>query len=245
MIENTTEYSQFKLREDNRLKINKRHIINLCESITRKDLLYMRPIAVNEKMEVLDGQHRLLAAQALGVPIYYEMKNELMGEDIILLNLSRSWGATDYFNYYCQNQYPEYLKLKEFSEKYDLKLKLCMRLLLGRGINAFDSFKKGEFIFNIEGNPEKINTCLETIKIIRQFNGTSPYVVTTRFWEAMIKFMEHEKFDNEKWFKRLTMHSNKINIRATVNQYVKCFLDVYNHSSHNKIFFHEFEGCAQ
>ena len=37
----------------------------------------MRPIVVNKKMEVMDGQHRLMAAKQLGVEIYYQEEKNL------------------------------------------------------------------------------------------------------------------------------------------------------------------------
>ena len=69
-VEETTDYKQFKKVKGNR-GYAQRHLKNLVSSIAQNNLLQYSPIIVNDKMEVIDGQHRLAAAQSLGLPIYY------------------------------------------------------------------------------------------------------------------------------------------------------------------------------
>src|ERR1700692_632576 len=122
MIQKTTDYSIFKFRDDNREKISELHVIRLLESIKKKNLLDLRPITVNSKMEVMDGQHRLLAAERLNTPIFYEIREELDSKDIVILNVSKSWNNYDFLNFHLKSNNSNYIKLKEFMKKYDIGL---------------------------------------------------------------------------------------------------------------------------
>ena len=67
----TTDYKRFKFLINNR-QTARNHINRLKDAITKNpDILSVQPILVNEKMEIIDGQHRFTAASELGLPIHY------------------------------------------------------------------------------------------------------------------------------------------------------------------------------
>src|SRR5689334_746420 len=67
-IYQTTDYDQFQLIAGNR-SLNKANLKKLTASMKEEHLLI--PIIVNEKMEIIDGQHRFVAAKDLNKPVYY------------------------------------------------------------------------------------------------------------------------------------------------------------------------------
>ena len=67
-IHQTTDYSMFQTLEGNR-NLNKLHLKRLKNSFQKKYLL--SPIIVNEKFEIIDGQHRFEAGKQLGLPINF------------------------------------------------------------------------------------------------------------------------------------------------------------------------------
>ena len=74
-------------------------------------------------MHIIDGQHRLEAAKKLGFPIFYEVQQDLKHEDMFILNKNqKNWGAKDYINYYCEQNYPEYVKLASFAREKKLSI---------------------------------------------------------------------------------------------------------------------------
>ena len=95
----TSDYSIFKKHESNRV-INELALRKLINSIKSKNMLELRPILVDSQMRVIDGQHRLEAAKALRVPIFYLMKKESESLDIILLNTQKRWSIEDYLNFF-------------------------------------------------------------------------------------------------------------------------------------------------
>jgi hypothetical protein len=73
MIQQTRDYSLFTLLHGNR-KLQKNHVNKITMSIDQKNLMDVSPIVVNEKYEIIDGQHRFMACHNLGIPVTYIMK---------------------------------------------------------------------------------------------------------------------------------------------------------------------------
>ena len=60
-LEKTKNYEIFKIMDCNR-ELSAANLQKLIGSIKSRNLLEFRPIIVNSKMEIIDGQHRLAAA---------------------------------------------------------------------------------------------------------------------------------------------------------------------------------------
>ena len=130
-IQTTTDYDSFKYLKGNR-PVNTAHVKSLTKSISQSNLLAYNPIIVNDKMEIIDGQHRLEVAKQLGTPVSYVIAPAANLEDVTLLNNNlKVWGMDRWVESYIDRGYPEYLKLKEFKEKYDFAYVPCAVLLKG------------------------------------------------------------------------------------------------------------------
>ncbi len=234
-IKSTTDYTMFTLKSDNRAKIDQTHVKRLASSIQARNLLEMRPISVNSEMEILDGQHRFLAAKSLGVPIFYEIKTNLVASDVILLNVSKAWCMADYLNYYEKNGYEYYLKLRKFMKENNISLKVALGITMGQSWADIDKFKKGEYVFEQDAGKEELKTCWDTINYIKKMNGYSVYTSSSRFWKALIKLVKHYDFEKKKWLLNLERMIDKIGPKARAEDYVKLFTDIYNWKNTRKI----------
>lgn len=230
----TMNYKEFVFRDDNRSKINKSHIEKLKRSIQQKNLLELRPIIVNEKMEVIDGQHRLLAAQDLGVEIYYIIEEKLTSKDVVLMNISKQWCLEDFLNYYCRNEHPEYIKLRDFLKKERITLNIALALQLGKTHKIRDEFKLGNYQY-VEIESETIDVCWQTLELIKRRNGASQYLQSARFWMGMVNVFSHPKFEKEKWFVNLNKMVDDCGARITIKNYIKMLLDIYNYRNNERI----------
>ena len=67
-VQTSSDYAKFKTLIGNR-KPNELHIKRLISSF--KERYLFSPILVNEKMQIIDGQHRFLSAKELNLPINY------------------------------------------------------------------------------------------------------------------------------------------------------------------------------
>ncbi len=234
-IKMTSDYELFKFREDNRDFINQSHVKRISESIANKNLLHLNPIVVNKEFEVIDGQNRLLAAKMLGVPIYYLQSEDLEVRDIIALNISQSWGQMDYLNYFCKNDYPEYIKLKEFMKKHEISIKVALSITMSNKRDSYFKFREGRYIFDQEDFSNHIEICWETIEYIKRINGYSAYTQSSRFWAALLILIRHANFDRNKWKENLKRMVQRFGPKANQKDYLSMLMDAYNWRNNNKV----------
>lgn len=229
MIKKTSNYEIFKLRNDNRTSgVIEKHVKALERSILGKNMLEWRPIIVNAEMEVIDGQHRLQAAKNLKLPIYYDVKESIVPDDIVRLNISRQWTIMDFFNFHLKNNAPEYYKLDEYMKKNNINLRIALMIMNGHNHEKTMEFKNGEFKFKEEEIAENINYCWDTIGFIRKIQGQSSWVQSAKFWSALLVLTKHAEFDFKKWYDNLEKHISKIGARANFKDYLEMILLVYN-----------------
>lgn len=129
-IVKTTNYNDFKVIMSNR-EVDKRHVKKLAASIRRKNLLFVRPLIVNSRMEVIDGQHRLAAAQQIKAPVYYIKCDGLTKEDIAALNTAqKNWTRLDFINFYAIEGQPQFRELARLINKYSaLKVSFILTIV--------------------------------------------------------------------------------------------------------------------
>lgn len=243
MIEKTKDYDQFIFREDNRYKIDQAHVAKLRESIKSCNMLDLKPIVVNERMEIIDGQHRFLAARSLGVDIYYKIQQNIDTREVILLNLTKSWGAMDYLNYYMKNGYQEYIKLYNFMKDNGITLRVALNICIRTSSFNYQKFKDGEFKFQDDVSGECIELCWDTIEYIKKMNGFSSYTESSRFWKALIKLFSHHRFNEQKWRDNLKRMVERMTAKANYGDYCKMIMDIYNWKNTDKLDIME-DKCA-
>src|SRR6185369_2038866 len=138
-MESTKNYAMFKFLPSNR-EIIEGKVGELIASIKQKNLLEFRPILVDENHGIIDGQHRLKAAEALQIPIYFNKKKGVGVADMILLNSAQSnWSGVDYLNAYCAEGKKSYLQFRQFLTEYDLNLRVGFVLF---GMQSYGRKKK-------------------------------------------------------------------------------------------------------
>jgi hypothetical protein len=215
--------------------LNQSHVKRLAESIKARNLLELRPISVNAEMEVIDGQHRLMAAKLLGEEIFYIQDSGLTCADIILMNVSKAWGQNDYLNYYCKNGYQEYIKLTEFTKKNGINIKVALNITMGTSKDGYNKFKNGEYQFTEDNFEEDFAICWDTIDYIKKINGYSYYTCSARFWSALLVLIRHADFDKIRWRENLKKMIERFTAKAKQEDYLRLFMDVHNWRNKNKL----------
>lgn len=118
-IKKTNDYSLFKIVVSNR-EVDKRHVKKLSESIRRRNLMFIKPILVNDKMQVIDGQHRLEACKQINEPVYYLVVPELNKDDIAILNTAqKNWTMLDFINFYAIEGVPAYREVSKLINRFN------------------------------------------------------------------------------------------------------------------------------
>lgn len=247
-VKMTNDYEMFKTLNGNR-NVNKLHVNRLKQSFQKKYLL--SPILINEKKEIIDGQHRFFAAKDLGLPVYFTTVEGYGLNEVQLLNTNmKNWGKKDYLQAYCDLKYPEYLKFRNFMRQFPLLgMQSCETLLtdlLGgghisktdrsgkhsdneSGSYAFRYFQEGEL--TIPDYERSVENAEKIMMIKPYYDGFNRSV----FVRAMVGIFRLEYYDHSRLISRLATNPTALQHCANVTQYKLLLEDIYNFRSRDKV----------
>ena len=226
----TTNYDNLSFLKGNR-PINKSHLNNLIESMKSK-LLFTTGI-VNEKNEICDGQHRFVACKTLKKPFHYTVEHGYGLEEVIALNTSsRKWTPENYLNCYLQREghYPEYVRFKQFMDRYKMGFKSCIGLLTNESSINTSHFNNGMF---------KAKSYRKAVKMAEMIKETAPYYKSWRTWNyvlAMIVLFNNKDFQFDRFLKRLESGgSRRMMTCSSIKETIMMIEEIYNFRSREKI----------
>ncbi len=240
-IEETADYDLFKAHKSNR-KTDPKLIERLKNAIMEKNLLLSHPVIVDKHFFIIDGQHRVEAAKQLGIPVNYIMDPDIEPKDMITSNTNlKPWNIVDYMNYYCSQEYPEYLDLDKFISAEKLQLNIALQLLNGcRSPSFFSDFKKG--LYKFPCNEEyldamtKKNQIKEVIEFIKKrTSGGKTYLDRVTFYGAMVDFFNCKSFCYDVFMKKLQYKIDLIHPCTRQCEYVGVFREIYNWKNQSPI----------
>ena len=227
-VHTTTDYFLFKPIDGNRNK-NLLHINRLKKSMSENYLFTV--IIVNEKYEIIDGQHRFEVIQELKLPLNYIIcKGYGLNEVHILNQNSKNWTSSDYLDGYCKLGYTEYINFKKFADKHDLNIQIAMYLLSGNDNgDMIKTFASGQFKIK---NLQEAETIMDKLHICGTY---FPYYKMRWFVYAMVKLLKKEQFEFTEFIQKLKLQPTALQICNDVNQYVSLIEEIYNYRRREKI----------
>lgn len=235
-IKATTDYSIFKKHVSNReVNPDGKYVEELAKSIKYHNRLSIRPIDVNEKMEVIDGQHRLEAAKMLKVPIYYRVTAKLEDEDMLNLNVNQKpWALADYLNHYCQKRNENYIKFRDFIENEGFKIvEGLLALHDGQKKGSSKGFQRGQLKFPQGEELKKVNEKVEkyqrVINLLKKKNLDVPaYLRSSNFKTALLRFVDVKAVDIDYFLTRLELKLETLRMTTSTGAYLAQFEAIYN-----------------
>ncbi len=238
MIKTTTDLSIFKYCEGNR-GIDPTNLKKVIASIKIRNLLHLRPILVNSKMEVLDGQHRLEAARTLNLPISYDVSETCNITDIPLMNIQKSWTLFDVMNFYCSQGFQDYIDLQRVMKKYNVKFGMAMRIFGGKE-RAFKEFRSGGFKFPKGDDLAERIKDFEKIQIVQDYlisklEGNSSYVLGTRFAQSLRSFLFIRSVNFDLFMKKIEYRLDLVRPCHNTKTFIQMFKQIYNYKNLNPI----------
>ncbi len=227
-VHTTTDYFLFKPIGGNRNK-NLLHINRLKKSMDENYLF--TAIIVNEKYEIIDGQHRFEVIKELGLPLHYIVCNGYGLNEVHILNAnSRNWNADDYLEGYCSLGYKDYILYKKFRNTYNIDHQSCMSLLGEQfGGNAVKKFYSGEF---------KVNDYSASTKAIEQILMLEPYYLGVRrriFIFSMLSLFKNPNFEFTEFLQKVKLQPTALVDCSTATQYKSLIEEIYNYRRREKV----------
>ncbi len=239
-VKKTKRYDIFIMHENNR-PIDLNNLKKIKNSIKLNNMLEFRPIMCNSKMQILDGQHRFIAARELDLEVYYQIKEDAVDEDMILLNdCQKRWLISDYINYHASKGSLAHAKLKKFCEENNLKYSQGAELLAGSRHSArIYEIKKG--IMQCPSD-EEIKTAEKLLNDVRDVVSTIEkylpqkrnFLKSDRVTDALMSLSMIEGYDKEEMKGACLKRIDIICQKSTKEGYFLMFKEIYNYGKRNK-----------
>jgi len=231
-VHTTKDYSLFKTLNGNR-EVNNLHLTRLKESMKKNHLTTI--IMVNEKFEIIDGQHRFLISQELKLPINYIISKNYGLNEVQILNANmKNWQTVDYVNGYCDLGYKDYLIYRNFVKDYGFQSQVSILLLSGEqpggnDVSASTKFKEG--LFKVK-DLEKAKRTAEKIMMIE------PYYkgyLRRSFILALYGMLKNENFEFTEFLSKLKQQPTTMQDCTGSTQYKVLIEEIYNYRRREKI----------
>lgn len=213
----TNSYEIFKNIKGNR-SLRQNNLNKIMESMKEKQLII--PICVNDKMEIIDGQHRYSSCRELRLPVYYYIQPGYNIEDVERANRANTnWFLTDFLASYSSKGIFTYIELSAIVDKYGLSiaelLKVLSKFKKSNMLDVTESFKNETLIIK-DADLDKVITFLECLRTFQNF----PEYKNSRFISAYLQLYMHPKYKHELLIAKYKILSSKLVNCGTIEDYL-------------------------
>jgi len=245
-IHETKDYDKFSMLLGNR-GLNRNKIEAIKKSIKDQGCP-LTLVKVNEKFEILDGQHQFTAKKELSLPInYFIAENETIKDARIQNTNQKNWSRWDYIKSYSDEGIEDYKKLYNLPKLYPEfpQKELFIMLALNKKIIRYtvklgfkDPIKDGSLKLNKKAYENIINI-LEKIKDYKIITGTryNNYF----FVRAIIRVLDSQFYDHNKMIEKIKKYPNIPN-REDSYGYIEELNKKYNYKNRKKVYFTDIEN---
>lgn len=240
LVHTTTDYAKFKTLIGNR-KPNELHIKRLISSF--KERYLFSPILVNEKMQIIDGQHRFLSAKELKLPINFLVVEGYGLEEVQILNTnSANWKKEDYLKAYCDLGIESYLQMRQFMLDFPDFGVAVAEMILTDNVNGENKqlvvdkvsikmmgFKNGEL--NIPDLKKAYETAEKVLMFKPYYDGYNRSI----FVRTLITLFKNENYVHADMISKLANNPSALTHCANVTQYKFLLEDIFNFRRREKV----------
>jgi len=240
----SNNYADFVIIGANR-EINQGKVTRIKKDIENGiDVLRYCPILVivkkdshgEDRLHILDGQHRFWVAKQLGRPVHFIIVTEDMDMySIAAVNSNTDkWKPADYINCYTQFDNQNYIQLQNFMDTYGFQLAVSLKLLTTGKINSdggyqrTKDFEKGKFVVHCY---DKAVEVAEKCKLFKQF----PQWRNRNFVIAISKIMEAGLVSVEDLAAKFNKCPEELTAQAGYKEYLAALEMLFNKNARNRV----------
>lgn len=213
----TRNYDLFKFIDGNR---DIDHSKRVESSISEVGMLYC-PILVNEKYEIIDGQHRFEACKNLNLPILFTVQNGIGISEVRKMNsVSKNWKSKNYIHSYAHGDEStqDYKYLEILTQKYPAftEKTICMAIDGNAGRNHAAKIKDGTYVCT-ESQYESAILALDFLESFREnidkISGRNDY-----YYSALLFCYSDQNIDNDYLLKKFNKYHTHLDEVATISK---------------------------
>tara|TARA_R110000737_G_scaffold58708_1_gene84980 strand:+ start:490 stop:1278 length:789 start_codon:yes stop_codon:yes gene_type:complete len=231
MVYETRDYKAFSFITGNR-NINNSHLEKLRKSMM--EMLIPIPIVVNEKLQIIDGQHRYMICKEEGWTLTFIQIKGLALTHVQKINeLMKVWTAEAFMHCYCDlaletedGEYDDYVEYREFKRKYGFGHNETQAILANQRMfsgNLSDRFRNGSF---------KINDLKKATHVAERITDVGKYYQGYKrrgFVIAMLHCFATPEYDHDRFLSKLSYQTYKLSDQSNYKQYLQIAQDIYNY----------------
>ena len=231
MVYETRDYKAFSFITGNR-NINNSHLEKLRKSMM--EMLIPIPIVVNEKLQIIDGQHRYMICKEEGWTLNFIQIKGLALTHVQKINeLMKVWTAEAFMHCYCDlaletedGEYDDYVEYREFKRKYGFGHNETQAILTNQRMfsgNLSDRFRNGSF---------KINDLKKATHVAERITDVGKYYQGYKrrgFVIAMLHCFATPEYDHDRFLSKLSYQTYKLSDQSNYKQYLQIAQDIYNY----------------
>lgn len=223
-VYSSKDYKKFSFLDSNR-ELKTQHVDELKESMQETPL--EKPIDVNEKFEIIDGQHRYMAWWDLGMPVIYIIHDGWGAKEVPILNThQKNWKPSDYVHMYSEMGKEDYKQYDEFSKRFGFTHNANLLLLNGAsGYKLNASFNEGTF---------KVTKWVRANILGRQiiqFKSYYPGFKRQSFIMAYLQLADEKNFEHDQLMDKIAFQSRKMVHCTTTGEYFSMLKEIYNYKA--------------
>lgn len=230
------DYETFVLLTGNRV-VNKLKIEKIKNDIQNGlNLLPYCPVIVfekDQKLHIVDGQHRFFVSKDLGLPVYYVTSEELNLLQIATMNSKQDkWKEKDFLNCYMELGIQDYKILNDFLIEFNVGIAVVAELLMNGkytgGKETLNQFREGKFKVNFEEDAR------ELLELIQSLFGRYRFSADRDLFRAVQMIREKDLCDFDLLLKKIKSNPNLMDKQASPKDYIYNIEKVYNHQATNR-----------
>ena len=235
----TTDVSMFKPTSSNR-DLDHARIKRIAKSMVEKGLLLV-PILVNQKKQVIDGEHRLEASKIAGKGIFYLVAKNYGETEMVDINLeNKSWGMKNHIQHYSKRGDVNYQKLQEFQSTFPHFALSNSVYFLQSGNKTLSDVKNGTFKVVSYKKAVRWAEFITELKNVSNINNSFRYdhTIFVRTMITILKKYEGKGFTTEDFLDKAFKYPQLFSLCGDTETYARMIEKVYNYKRRNdkKIF---------
>lgn len=237
----TEDYNQFTLIKGNR-PLNQKKIKKIIAEIeSGNDMLRYYPIqvkVVEDKLRILDGQHRCFICQKLKRPVYFILVTEEKSmQDIAKVNSNvEKWKDEDFINCYINTGNKNYELIDSYRKEFGFAVGICLKLLnqgepgneSGTVGTLLNSFQQGTFDVNYYDDAVKFGNIIKLFSAFKNHRQRS-------FVIAIYRVLCAKKIDINDLAKAYEKNPALLKEQANFKDYIINLEQIMNVGKHSRI----------
>lgn len=224
-VEETTDYDIFVKLLGNR-HVDPKHVARFVTKLNKEgNLTDIFPIVVNERMEVIDGQHRLEALRQLGWPVHYEVKKGLTITTVEALNTGvKNWTWFDYAFSYSERGNENYTRFLNLWDHFNLPYTII------RYYASAGTAQGGTSSYSFKGGDMVMDNQKETFELLKKYKEVSEAAShnTHAFAQAIYDIMRLPEYDHKRMVDKMKKYGGELKHYKNKLDYMRAIEDIYN-----------------